>query len=111
MPRFPTTLAMGALHYWVGDQTGSNCFRRGMLMWHLLTSHVRLCCLQGLAGACHALEVQLWSCLQAFANWPTDAAEVYPGVIGVVSVFQLMSLSGCGMHTCTTAKPLCVSYV
>jgi len=35
--------------------------------------------LQELAAACHALEVQLWGCLQAFANWPTDGAEVYPG--------------------------------
>lgn len=34
---------------------------------------------QGLAAACHALEVQLWGCLQSFASWPTDAAEVYPG--------------------------------
>jgi hypothetical protein len=37
---------------------------------------------KSLAAACHALEVQLWSCLQAFANWPTDAAEVYPGERG-----------------------------
>lgn len=37
---------------------------------------------KSLAAACHALEVQLWSCLQAFANWPTDAAEVYPGGSG-----------------------------
>lgn len=37
---------------------------------------------KSVAAACHALEVQLWSCLQAFANWPTDAAEVYPGERG-----------------------------
>lgn len=57
------------------------CFR------HVLTQHL-LCVMQGLAAACHALEVQLWSCLQAFANWPTDAAEVYPGVhVSLVSCF------------------------
>eukprot|EP00882_Tetradesmus_deserticola_P033884 GHRQ01038741.1.p3 GENE.GHRQ01038741.1~~GHRQ01038741.1.p3 ORF type:complete len:142 (+),score=58.71 GHRQ01038741.1:1176-1601(+) len=31
------------------------------------------------AVACHALELQLWGCLQAFASWPTDAAEAYGG--------------------------------
>jgi hypothetical protein len=44
---------------------------------NLLLPH--LPCLQGLAAACHALEVQLWSCLQSFANWPTDAAAAYTG--------------------------------
>lgn len=32
---------------------------------------------KGKAAACHALELQLWGCLQAFASWPTDAAAVY----------------------------------
>ncbi|WIA32410.1 hypothetical protein OEZ86_003236 [Tetradesmus obliquus] len=32
------------------------------------------------AVACHALELQLWGCLQAFAAWPTDAAEAYEGM-------------------------------
>lgn len=41
--------------------------------------HLCVASAKGLAAACHALEVQLWSCLQAFASWPTDAAEVYPG--------------------------------
>jgi ribosomal RNA-processing protein 12 len=31
------------------------------------------------AVACHALEVQLWSCLPAFCCWPSDAAQAYPG--------------------------------
>jgi ribosomal RNA-processing protein 12 len=31
------------------------------------------------AVACHALELQLWGCLQAFAAWPTDAATAYEG--------------------------------
>ncbi|KAF8071289.1 uhpC [Scenedesmus sp. PABB004] len=35
---------------------------------------------KGLAAACHALELQLWGSLQAFASWPTDAPEVYPGL-------------------------------
>jgi hypothetical protein len=34
---------------------------------------------KSMAAACHALELQLWGCLQAFASWPTDAATVYPG--------------------------------
>lgn len=32
------------------------------------------------AAACHALELQLWGCLQSFASWPTDAALVYPTI-------------------------------
>lgn len=35
---------------------------------------------KGKAAACHALELQLWGCLQAFASWPTDAAAIYPTI-------------------------------
>jgi hypothetical protein len=75
-----------------------------------LTSNVCLGCLQGLAGACHALEVQLWSCLQAFANWPTDAAEVYPGGNGAASAFSTYADSRVryGTLALTLANSLCL---
>lgn len=51
---------------------------------------------KGAAVACHALEVQLWGSLQAFASWPSDATATYPREFTHVNCFFLCVCVGGG---------------
>lgn len=53
---------------------------------------------KGMAAACHALELQLWGCLSAFASWPTDAGQVLPGACCLSA----------GSGLCSGQQPACM---